>query len=192
MDKSKNTPPQNSPNSQKAKSEAKSSASTEANKSKAIAKNAATSGSGKSSGKSSARNLNAEKESSQTLKRELVPYGKGERESRGRARMLRTSPQKLNDVARTIRQKPVETAMQELRFSKRRIATAVLKLLRSVVANAENNKQLDVDRLVVKQAWVGKSARLRRFAPRAKGRSSMIIKEFSAITIIVEEVDEKA
>ena len=106
--------------------------------------------------------------------------------------MLRTSPQKLNDVAKSIRCKPVERAMQELRFSRRRIASSVLKLLRSVIANAENNKQLDVDKLVVKEAWVGKSARLRRFRPRARGRAAPIIKDFSAITIVVEEKDERA
>ena len=125
------------------------------------------------------------------LMQERTSYGRGENECRGRARMLRTSPQKLNDVAKSIRLKPVERAMQELRFSKRRIAGSVLKLLRSVIANAENNKQLDVDRLIVKEAWVGKTTRMRRFRPRAKGRAAPIIKDFSAITIIVEEKNEK-
>ena len=101
--------------------------------------------------------------------------------------MVRISARKLNDVARTIRLKPVDRALQELRFSKQRISLVVGKLLRSVVANAENNKQLDIDRLVVKEAWVGKARRMRRFRPRAKGRAAPIIKDFSAITIVVVE-----
>ena len=147
---------------------------------------------GKAKGK--ALSKNARKDASKpadNLMQERTSYGRGENECRGRARMLRTSPQKLNDVAKSIRLKPVERAMQELRFSKRRIAGSVLKLLRSVIANAENNKQLDVDRLIVKEAWVGKTTRMRRFRPRAKGRAAPIIKDFSAITIIVEEKNEK-
>ena len=101
--------------------------------------------------------------------------------------MVRISARKLNDVARTIRLKPVDRALQELRFSNKRIAMTVSKLLRSVVANAENNKQLDIDRLVVKEAWVGKARRMRRFRPRARGRAAPIIKDFSTITIVVEE-----
>ena len=119
--------------------------------------------------------------------REVIRYGRGERESRGKANMVRISARKLNDVARTIRLKPVDRALQELRFSKQRISLVVGKLLRSVVANAENNKQLDIDRLVVKEAWVGKARRMRRFRPRAKGRAAPIIKDFSAITIVLEE-----
>ena len=121
---------------------------------------------------------------------EAQRYGRGERESRGKAGMLRISARKLNDVARTIRLKPVDRALQELRFSKQRIALEVSKLLRSVVANAENNKQLDIDRLVVKEAWVGKARRMRRFRPRARGRAAPIIKDFSAMTIVVEEREE--
>ena len=131
-----------------------------------------------------------DKTSEQSSSRELLRYGRGERESRGKASMVRVSARKLNDVARTIRLKPVDRALQELRFSKKRIALAVSKLLRSVVANAENNKQLDIDRLVVKEAWVGKARRMRRFRPRARGRAAPIIKDFSAITIVVEEREE--
>ncbi len=123
----------------------------------------------------------------ESTSREVLRYGRGEKESRGKANMVRISARKLNDVARTIRLKPVDRALQELRFSKQRIALVVGKLLRSVVANAENNKQLDIDRLVVKEAWVGKARRMRRFRPRARGRAAPIIKDFSAITIVVEE-----
>ncbi len=133
---------------------------------------------------------NAEKSTEAAPSREALRYGRGERESRGKASMVRVSARKLNDVARTIRLKPVDRALQELRFSKQRIAVVVSKLLRSVVANAENNKQLDIDRLVVKEAWVGKARRMRRFRPRARGRAAPIIKDFSMITIVVEEREE--
>ena len=131
-----------------------------------------------------------DKTSEEIVSREASRYGRGERESRGKANMVRISARKLNDVARTIRLKPVDRALQELRFSKQRIALVVGKLLRSVIANAENNKQLDIDRLVVKEAWVGKARRMRRFRPRARGRAAPIIKDFSAITIVVEEREE--
>ena len=102
-------------------------------------------------------------------------------------KMLRTSPQKLNLVAQMIRNKPVEKALADLTFSKKRISADVKKTLQSAIANAENNKQLDIDRLFIKEAFVGKSLRMKRWRPRAKGRAASIIKPFSKVTIIVEE-----
>ena len=103
------------------------------------------------------------------------------------AKNLRTSPQKLNLVAESIRGKDCEKALAELTFSKRRIAGAVKKVLESAIANAENNHQLDIDNLYVKEASVGKSMVLKRFRPRARGRSGKILKPFSRVRILVEE-----
>jgi len=113
-------------------------------------------------------------------------------EARAVLRNLRTSPQKLNLVAAMIRGKPAGTALAELTFSKRRIANDVKKALQSAIANAENNHQLDVDRLVVAEATVGKSFVMRRFRPRARGRTGKIIKPWSRLTVVVREVEEKA
>ena len=107
-------------------------------------------------------------------------------------RQLKTSPQKLNLVAAMIRGKPVGEAEALLSFSKRRVAGEVKKTLQSAVANAENNHDLDVDRLVVAEAYVGKSLVLRRFRARARGRIGRILKQFSRITIVVREVEEAA
>ena len=105
-------------------------------------------------------------------------------------RMLRTSPQKLNLVARQIRNKFVNDAINELMFSKRRIARDVSKTLMSAVANAENNHDLDVDQLVVAEAWVGKNLTLKRGRPRARGRYGPLRKPFAQLTIrLVEVVD---
>ena len=159
-----------------------------AEKTKNTAKTATTTASkSKSKDSKSKDKLAKDKLAKDSSSREVIRYGRGERESRGKANMVRISARKLNDVARTIRLKPVDRALQELRFSKQRISLVVGKLLRSVVANAENNKQLDIDRLVVKEAWVGKARRMRRFRPRAKGRAAPIIKDFSAITIVLVE-----
>ncbi len=106
------------------------------------------------------------------------------------ARNLRVSPQKLNLVAATIRGRRVEDALTALTFSKRRIAGDVKKVLQSAVANAENNHQLDVDALVVKEAMVGKGLVMKRFRPRARGRMGRIIKPFSHLTVIVAEREE--
>ncbi len=106
------------------------------------------------------------------------------------ARNLRISPQKLNLVAATIRGRRVEDALTALTFSKRRIAGDVKKVLQSAVANAENNHQLDVDALVVKEAMVGKGLVMKRFRPRARGRMGRIIKPFSHLTVIVAEREE--
>jgi len=108
------------------------------------------------------------------------------------ARNLRVSPQKLNLVAETIRGKSAEAALSELTFSKRRIAGDVRKTLQSAIANAENNHQLDVDRLFVAEARVGKSIVMKRFRPRARGRAGRIIKPFSNLTVVVREREETA
>ena len=115
-----------------------------------------------------------------------------ENEAQAEARMLRVSPQKLNLVAASIRGKKVEQALNELTFSKRRIARDVKKCLQSAIANAENNHDLDVDELVVAQAYVGKSLVMKRFSPRARGRAGRITKPFSHLTIIVREQAEGA
>src|SRR6201994_2580182 len=108
------------------------------------------------------------------------------------ARNIRVSPRKLNLVAQQIRGKKVERALSELTFSQRRIAGAVKKALQSAIANAENNHDLDVDDLVVKEASVGKNLVMKRFHPRARGNSGGIEKFFSQITIVVEEKREEA
>ena len=104
---------------------------------------------------------------------------------------LRVSPQKLNVVAASIRGLDASKAISSLTFSKRRIADAVKKALESAIANAENNHQLDVDRLYVKEAYVGKSMRLKRFRPRARGRVGKIEKPFSHLTVVVREREEQ-
>ena len=109
-------------------------------------------------------------------------------EAKAVARMLRVSPQKLNLVAQMIRGKKVDTALAELQFSRKRISTEVKKCLESAIANAENNHDLDVDDLVVSQAFVGKALVLKRFHARARGRGARILKPFSNLTIVVREV----
>jgi len=113
-------------------------------------------------------------------------------EARARLSTLRTSPQKLNLVAETIRGMKVQDALSELQFSKRRIAKAVKKALESAVANAENNHQLDVDRLYVAEASVGRSIVMKRWHARGRGRSSGVQKPFSHLTIVVRERREQA
>lgn len=105
-------------------------------------------------------------------------------------RAIRVSPQKLNLVAETIRGKKAAEAVNELAFSRRRIAGDVKKALESAIANAENNHQLDVDRLYVKEAFVGKSFMMKRFRARARGRGSRILKPFSNLTIVVRERED--
>ena len=104
---------------------------------------------------------------------------------------IRTSPRKLNLVAQTIRGKRAEAALNELTFSPKRVAHEVKKVLQSAIANAENNHDLDVDDLVVKEASVGKNLVMKRFHPRARGNSGAIEKFFSQITIVVEEKREE-
>jgi large subunit ribosomal protein L22 len=108
------------------------------------------------------------------------------------AKMMRTSPQKLNLVAAMIRGKDASKAVADLTFSKRRIAGEVKKVVQAAIANAENNHQLDVDRLVVKEATVGKALVMKRFRPRARGRGARIIKPFSNLTVILREKEETA
>jgi len=120
------------------------------------------------------------------------PRSLAETEARAINRMIKVSPQKLNLVAAMIRGKPVERALAELEFSQKRIAREVKKTLESAIANAENNHDLDVDALVVKEAHVGKAMALRRFRPRGRGKVGSITKPFSHLTIVVREVEEAA
>ncbi len=113
-------------------------------------------------------------------------------EAMAKTRMLRTSPQKLNLVAQMIRGKKVEQALTDLTFSKKRIALDVKKCLQSAIANAENNHGLDVDELIVAEAWVGKNLTMKRGRPRARGRFGKILKPFAEITIKVRQVEEQA
>lgn len=113
----------------------------------------------------------------------------GANEAKASVVNLRTSPQKLNLVAATIRGKDAGKALVDLEFNNRRIAKDVRKVLQSAVANAENNHGLDVDKLFVAEAFVGKAIVMKRFSPRARGRSSKILKPFSRLTVIVRERD---
>ncbi len=110
-----------------------------------------------------------------------------ETEARAVGRAIRTSPRKLNVVAGLIRGKDAEVALAELTFSKRRIAGAVKKVLQAAIANAENNHQLDVDKLFVSEATVGRAFAMRRFHARGRGRSASITKPFSHLTVVVRE-----
>src|SRR5829696_2064754 len=119
-----------------------------------------------------------------------TPRALPENEAKAVARMLRVSPQKLNLVAQLIRGKKVAAALADLEFSRKRIAGDVRKCLESAIANAENNHNLDVDDLVVKEAHVGKALVLKRFHARARGRGARILKPFANLTIVVREVAE--
>ncbi len=105
---------------------------------------------------------------------------------------LRTSPRKLNLVAQSIRGLPVQRALNELQFSPKRIAGAVQKALASAISNAENNHGLDIDNLVVAEAFVGKNMVMKRFSARARGRASRIEKPFAEVTIVVRELGQDA
>ena len=109
-------------------------------------------------------------------------------EATAKVRMLKTSPQKLNLVSRMIRNKPVNIALAQLKFSKKRIAIDVRKCLESAIANAENNHDLDIEELVVSEAYVGKNLVLKRGRPRARGRYGKILKPFSQLTIKVKQI----
>ena len=102
-------------------------------------------------------------------------------------RMIRTSSQKLNLIIKDIRKKDINAAVNILKFSNKRVSKEVLKTLNSAVANAENNNNLDIDKLFVKEAYVGKSLRMKRFRPMSKGRAFQIIKPFSRLTLVLEE-----
>ena len=120
------------------------------------------------------------------------PRRVADNEARAKLRMLRTSPQKLNLVAALIRGKKVEQALTDLTFSKKRISDDVKKCLQSAIANAENNHNLDVDELVVAEAYCGKNLIMKRGRPRARGRFGKIIKPFAEITIVVRQVEEQS
>ena len=120
------------------------------------------------------------------------PRRVADNEAQAVLRNLRVSPQKLNLVAAMIRGMDANKAMATLSFSRRRIAGDVKKVLQSAIANAENNHSLDVDRLVVKEAHVGKGLVMKRFKARARGRGARILKPFSHLTIVVAEKEEQA
>jgi large subunit ribosomal protein L22 len=115
-----------------------------------------------------------------------------ESEAKAVARNLRVSPQKLNLVAQMIRGKKVDTALADLEFSRKRIAQDVRKCVMSAVANAENNHGLDVNDLVVAEAYVGKNLVIRRFHARGRGRMSAIQKPFAQLTVVVKQKAEEA
>ena len=102
-------------------------------------------------------------------------------------KMIRTSSQKLNLIVKDIRKKDINAALNILKFSNKSVSKEVLKTLNSAVANAENNNNLDIDKLFVKEAYVGKSLRMKRFRPMSKGRAFQIIKPFSRLTLVLEE-----
>ena len=124
--------------------------------------------------------------------KEKNPRRVADNEAMAKLRMLRTSPQKLNLVAAMIRGKKVDKALNDLTFSKKRIAADVKKCLQSAIANAENNHNLDVDDLIVAEAYVGKNLVMKRGRPRARGRFGRILKPFSELTIKVRQVEEQA
>ena len=113
-------------------------------------------------------------------------------EAMAKVRTLRTSARKLNLVAQSIRGLKVQRALNELEFSHKRIAKDVRKALQSAISNAENNHNLDIDNLVVAEAYVGKNLVMKRWTPRARGRVGRIQKPFSQLTVIVKEVEETA
>jgi len=123
---------------------------------------------------------------------EKNPRRVAENEAMAVNRMLRVSPQKLNLVAQMIRGKSADQALAMLTFSKKRIALDVKKTLQSAIANAENNHGLDVDELVVAEAFVGKNLVMKRGLPRARGRFGRIMKPFSQLTIKVRQVEAPA
>lgn len=113
-------------------------------------------------------------------------------QARAFLRSVRVSPRKLNLVARSIRGMPAEAALAELSFSRKRVARTVREVLQAAIANAENNHELDVDRLVVSEATVGRSMVMKRLRARARGRVGRIRKPFSNLTIVVSEIWEEA
>jgi large subunit ribosomal protein L22 len=121
-----------------------------------------------------------------------APRALDDKAAKAVARNLRVSPQKLNLVAQLIRGKKVATALADLQFSQKRIAVEVKKTLESAIANAENNHDLDVDDLIVAEAYVGKSLVLKRFQARARGRGDRVEKPFANLTVVVREVPADA
>ncbi|MCW2317078.1 LSU ribosomal protein L22P [Rhodoblastus acidophilus] len=126
------------------------------------------------------------------MSQEKNPRALKENEAKAVMRMIRVSPQKLNLVAQLIRGKKVDRALADLTFSEKRIAVDVKKALESAIANAENNHDLDVDDLVVAEAYVGKALVMKRFHARARGRAGRVEKPFANLTIIVREIQATA
>ena len=126
------------------------------------------------------------------MSKKSKPRRVGDDQARAFSRSMRVSPRKLNLMAQMIRGKSAQAALAALAFSPRRIAEEVKTVLESAIANAENNHQLDVDRLIVAEAYVGKSIVMKRWSPRARGRVGHISKPFSNLTIIVREKKEAA
>jgi large subunit ribosomal protein L22 len=126
------------------------------------------------------------------MSKKQAPRRLAETEAVAFANALRTSARKLNIVAQSIRGKSANAALHELTFSPRRIAIDVKKVLQAAIANAENNHQLDVDRLVVKEATVGRAFVLKRFHARGRGRSAGVQKYFANLMVVVRERAEEA
>ena len=126
------------------------------------------------------------------MSKQAKPRRLSETSAMAKIASLRTSPRKLNLVAQSIRGLSVQRALNELEFSPKRIAIDVRKALYSAISNAENNHNLDIDSLVVAEAFVGKNLIMKRFSARARGRSSRIEKPFAEITIVVREQAEAA
>jgi large subunit ribosomal protein L22 len=126
------------------------------------------------------------------MSQEKNPRALKDNEAKAVCRMIRVSPQKLNLVAQLIRGKKVDRALADLTFSRKRIAADVKKTLESAIANAENNHSLDVDDLVVAEAFVGKALVMKRFQARARGRAGRVEKPFANLTIVVREVEAAA
>ncbi len=114
-----------------------------------------------------------------------------EQVAKASVKSIKVSPQKANLVLQMIRGLNAEQAINVLDFSRRRISSEIKKILKSAISNAENNHQLDIDKLVIKEATVGKSMVMKRFRPRARGRSGKILKPYSKIKIIVKEIEKE-
>jgi large subunit ribosomal protein L22 len=126
------------------------------------------------------------------MSKKAKPRRQADNEAMAKAATIRTSPRKLGHVAGLIRGKKADAALAELTFSHRRVAREVKKVLQSAIANAENNHQLDVDKLYVAEVSVGKALVMKRFHARARGRGARILKPFSNLTLIVREREETA
>jgi len=126
------------------------------------------------------------------MSKKAAPRRLAENEARAVANMIRVSPRKLNLVAQAIRGLDAQPALAELTFNRRRIARDVKKVLQSAIANAENNHQLDVDRLYVAEAYVGRAFVMKRFHARARGRAGKVVKPWSNLTVVVREREETA
>ncbi len=126
------------------------------------------------------------------MSKKQAPRRLAETEASAYAHAIRISARKLNLVAQSIRGKAANAALHELTFSRRRVASDVKKVLQAAIANAENNHQLDVDKLVVKEATVGRAFALKRFHARGRGRSAGVQKYFANLLVVVRERAEQA